>query len=342
MTVFLGNRTTDQYCRILMNGVSLDGPVSKFRKTAADTVNLPVEKIELIYCGRALKDAATLESYGIKEGVTIHALKKQDIVTQEPVGKMSDDEIKQTVVALRQAIMLHPGDRRMTSLTQLVSNPDSLDSILAATPGLDQDPIALAMLQSPQLLGVLADPNTISKVLDEHPCLGHAAMHIAVALNEEAAKGGGPSHQGSEGSYSLDQMSDDDEFDAPLQRVPMGGSNESTPITATQLAAALAAATGRPATQSAGQDAAQSNVITADFFQQAMQQALSGGSNSGGASSSSQQQQQPQLSRDQLQSQLQQLRDMGISDENAAVEALQATGGNVQLALSILFGDHLQ
>ena len=34
-----------------------------------------------------------------------------------------------------------------------------------------------------------------------------------------------------------------------------------------------------------------------------------------------------------------QLKDMGITDEHVARQALQATGGNLQAALEILFGD---
>ena len=40
-----------------------------------------------------------------------------------------------------------------------------------------------------------------------------------------------------------------------------------------------------------------------------------------------------------FQTQLQQLREMGISDENVARQALTATGGDLQAALDFIFGD---
>ena len=43
-----------------------------------------------------------------------------------------------------------------------------------------------------------------------------------------------------------------------------------------------------------------------------------------------------------FQTQLQQLRDMGISDENVARRALTATGGDLQAALELIFGDGVQ
>jgi hypothetical protein len=38
---------------------------------------------------------------------------------------------------------------------------------------------------------------------------------------------------------------------------------------------------------------------------------------------------------------MQQLREMGITDDAAALQALQASGGDLQMALSILFGDNM-
>jgi len=40
----------------------------------------------------------------------------------------------------------------------------------------------------------------------------------------------------------------------------------------------------------------------------------------------------------QMQSQLQQLRDMGITDDAMSLQALSATGGDVQAALELIFG----
>lgn len=40
-----------------------------------------------------------------------------------------------------------------------------------------------------------------------------------------------------------------------------------------------------------------------------------------------------------FQAALQQLREMGITDENVARQALAATGGDIQLAIDLIFGD---
>ena len=36
------------------------------------------------------------------------------------------------------------------------------------------------------------------------------------------------------------------------------------------------------------------------------------------------------------------MRDMGITDEQVARQALQATGGNLQAAIELIFGDAMQ
>nr|XP_006012516.1 PREDICTED: ubiquitin-like protein 7 [Latimeria chalumnae] len=63
--------------------------------------------------------------------------------------------------------------------------------------------------------------------------------------------------------------------------------------------------------------------ITNDIFSQALQQALQASSLS--------------PLQNQWQTQLQQLRDMGIQDDELSLRALQATGGDIQAALELIF-----
>lgn len=63
--------------------------------------------------------------------------------------------------------------------------------------------------------------------------------------------------------------------------------------------------------------------ITNDLFSQALQHALQASG-------------QPSL-QSQWQPQLQQLRDMGIQDDELSLRALQATGGDIQAALELIF-----
>lgn len=106
------------------------------------------------------------------------------------------------------------------------------------------------------------------------------------------------------------------------------------PITQSELATALALAStpeSSAATPTTGNQGPSSGVspipagtpITNDLFNQALQQALQVSSMSS--------------LQNQWQSQLQQLRDMGIRDEELILRALQATGGDIQAALDLIF-----
>ncbi|XP_023509514.1 uncharacterized protein [Equus przewalskii] len=99
------------------------------------------ELIDLIYCGRKLKDDQTLDFYGIQPGSTVHVLRKswpEPDQKPEPVDK---------VAALREFRVLHTALHSSSSYREAVfkmlSNKESLDQIIVATPGLSSDPIAL-------------------------------------------------------------------------------------------------------------------------------------------------------------------------------------------------------
>ncbi|XP_058398045.1 ubiquitin-like protein 7 isoform X1 [Diceros bicornis minor] len=117
------------------------------------------ELIDLIYCGRKLKDDQTLDFYGIQPGSTVHVLRKswpEPDQKPEPVDK---------VAALREFRVLHTALHSSSSYREAVfkmlGNKESLDQIIVATPGLSSDPIALGVLQDKDLFSVFADPNML-------------------------------------------------------------------------------------------------------------------------------------------------------------------------------------
>lgn len=98
---------------------------------------------------------------------------------------------------------------------QRLSRPEVLENIIAATPGLAEDPIAVSIIQDPELLSQLCDANTVRRVVEAHPSLAEAANSIVVVLHEEAATASTTNPSTSSGySYSLDALSDDEEMDS--------------------------------------------------------------------------------------------------------------------------------
>uniref|UniRef100_A0A8C8TFR2 Ubiquitin-like protein 7 n=1 Tax=Peromyscus maniculatus bairdii TaxID=230844 RepID=A0A8C8TFR2_PERMB len=333
------------------------------------------ELIDLIYCGRKLKDDQTLDFYGIQPGSTVHVLRKswpEPDQKPEPVDK---------VAALREFRVLHSALQSSSSYREAVfkmlSNKESLDQIIVATPGLSSDPIALGVLQDKDLFSVFADPNMLDTLVPAHPALVNAIILVLHSVAGSTPMPGADSSSRSmpsssyrdmPGGFLFDGLSDDEDdfhphgcgsfiliLDAsffPSTRSTPSSSTPSSrpaslgysgaagprPITQSELATALALAstpessshTPTPGTQghSSGTSPMSSGVqsgtpITNDLFSQALQHALQASG-------------QPSL-QSQWQPQLQQLRDMGIQDDELSLRALQATGGDIQAALELIF-----
>ncbi|XP_062858517.1 ubiquitin-like protein 7 [Trichomycterus rosablanca] len=322
-----------------------------------DTIPDP-DLIELVYCGRKLRDELTLDSYGIQSGSTVHILRKswpEPEVQPEPVDKVTAAREFRVLQAA-----LHTSTAYRDSVFKMLNNKESLDQIIVATPGLSSDPMALGVLQDKDLFVQFTDPNMLDMLISSHPALVNAIILVlhSVAGSVPSQTSASSSRNVSSSSYSdmpggflFEGMSDDEE---EFQSGNRGGPSTSfagfsglrpatlgysgavgpRPITQSELATALALAStpeSSAVTPTIGNQGASSGVspipagtpITNDLFNQALQQALQVSSISSLQS--------------QWQSQLQQLRDMGIQDEELILRALQATGGDIQAALELIF-----
>lgn len=241
---------------------------------------------------------------------------------------------------------------------QRLSRPEVLENIIVATPGLANDPVAIAMMKDPELMVHMSDAETVRKIAEEHPSLIEAANHIAAHVREEAANVNQNQAGTSTGySYSLEALSDDEEMDSsasdpPREPQPLTRNSSYNAITAAQLAAAIANATntsfGSSSTNNTGSSnpSSSNNVITTEMFSNAMQHAFASssaafGSSSGSAFSS------PSTNRNEeesiesitrrLQPQLRQMNEIGLTNNSINIRALQATSGDVQAAIELVF-----
>ncbi|KAI4872121.1 hypothetical protein NFI96_031071, partial [Prochilodus magdalenae] len=316
------------------------------------------ELIELVYCGRKLRDELTLDSYGIQSGSTVHILRKswpEPEIQSEPVDRVTAAREFRVLQAA-----LHTSTAYRDSVFKMLNNKESLDQIIVATPGLSSDPTALGVLQDKELFVQFTDPNMLDTLINSHPALVNAIILVlhSVAGSVPTQQSASSSRNVSSSSYSdmpggflFEGMSDDEEeFQSGNRGGPSSSSTGSSglrpaslgysgavgprPITQSELATALALAStpeSSAVTPTIGNQGASSGVspipagtpITNDLFNQALQQALHVSSISSLQS--------------QWQSQLQQLRDMGIQNEELILRALQATGGDIQAALELIF-----
>ncbi|KAE8617292.1 hypothetical protein XENTR_v10009025 [Xenopus tropicalis] len=317
------------------------------------------ELIDLIHCGRRLKDDQTLEFYGVQSGSTIHILRRawpEPPPRPEPVDKVA---ASREFRALHTA--LHTSSAYRDAVFKLLGNRESLDQIIVATPGLSADPVAMGVLQDKDLFTVFTDPSMLDTLVSSHPALVNAIILILHSVSggsalpppDTSAHTVPPATLHMPGGFLFDGLSDEEE-DFPQQAARSVPSTSTSgprpaslgytgaagprPITQSELATALALAstpessshTPTPGTQghSSGTSPMSTSVqsgtpITNDLFSQALQHALQASS-------------QTPL-QNQWQPQLQQLRGMGIRDEELSLRALQATGGDIQAALELIF-----
>ncbi|KAK3765972.1 hypothetical protein RRG08_002215 [Elysia crispata] len=303
-------------------------------KRKLDSTSSKNVDFDIIHAGQVLMRASNLSSYLLQSHSTVYVVKKfssycgnQQRPHPEGTASQPVNVSKGEVIMAMQSALLNPEYRNIVE--RMLNDPETLENIIAATPGLDKDPSVLAMLQEPELLAILVHRNNLDSLLPHHPSFAQAAIAVATAVNEEGAKRGTLAHAPENLTYSMDQMSDEEDDMPRAHR--MRGNPGASNITTSQLAAAIQAVTGTgsmgpaasypsmPSTSQGTPGPSSSSYISNDFFQQAMVHAQSASSDAA----------------------LQQLREMGITDENVARQALAATGGDIQAAIDLIFGDGL-
>ncbi|XP_076234172.1 ubiquitin-like protein 7 [Calliopsis andreniformis] len=337
---------------IKLNNVNFKTKVEDLRCETAERVNLSKESFELVYCGCILEDDLSLESYGLKSGAMVHVLKKKEPEIQMLPKYISEDSILQLASAFK-SFKENPALR--SALHRLGGRPEVIDNIISSSPGLHDDTVAIAILQSTDLMTHFTDVETVRRYAEAHPVLVEAAQNIAAAVHEEAHNNAAASSNNSLSnlqpaaySYSLDNLSDDEEMagdssqSSDSTQPPNLSSNPSnTMITTAQLAAAVNRARARsfplsnsPSSTSGG--STNSGVITTEMCTQAIQEASAAtGLINDSALASLLPPVLPQLTD--LQRQLAQMHEMGLQDDTLNIQALQFTNGDVQAAIELVF-----
>jgi hypothetical protein len=230
--------------------------VAELRKEAAELCSLSLDRFRLVIHGNIIDD--TFDPAKLTNNIVMvipMPAPRPPPSAPEPV-KVSDGDFQKFRLAFGSALK----NPAFTKVARRLLKRENMESLAAACPGLETDPVAQAFLTRPQLLIHLLDQDTIKLVGEKHPALLEAAHNLAAAVHEEAASSRSSGSQTtdttereteSSGAYFLDDMSDEemDEDDGEAGGIGggMAGGRQPSQITAEQLAAALAsAATGNP------------------------------------------------------------------------------------------------
>ncbi|KAK3866414.1 hypothetical protein Pcinc_028056 [Petrolisthes cinctipes] len=370
-TIHLGLRVKSNKLEITtLNDVNLNDTVASIKREAANKTGTSVDKIQLIHYGVVLKESDSLNDAGITSGSMIQCLLVSEDTSPTAVP-LSLHEVLALLVSLRN-VASSPNFR---DFIQKLCTPEMFEKVVTACPVVRSDPAALAMLQDPELFMGLTNPDNLNKVVDAHPAVGRVAQYVTSLLTTETTSPR-RSHHVSYSMDSLsddDEMDADQSEDSAGGGSRASGSLAFQPITPAQLAAALASATGTssslssnngstsrlptsaprsiPTTPSAATATpfntpalsagapATPGPITHEMFSNALQNALAASASraSGPSSSSSSGPPSATVQIPNLEESLQLMREMGIPDEDLSRQALQATNGDVQAAVNLIF-----
>lgn len=227
--------------------------VGNLMTTIKDKLNLTglIDDYQLVCFGKKLKEEKPLTHYGIKSNATVHLFLKSaeersadkkvdENPGREKKAKVDQKEMHNMVVASKTALN-NSSFRQM--LTRLHEN-DFRNNLIQCTPGLRDDPIAIAALHDHELLNILMEKDSIERVYEKHPAILEAATHLATAFHEENAMSAGrnlPSAMSVDSSppnvsYSLDDLPEDEEMSGGVDAPPPNGQHVMSPTTASTFA----------------------------------------------------------------------------------------------------------
>ncbi|KAF7273171.1 ubiquitin-like protein 7 [Rhynchophorus ferrugineus] len=299
--IFLGVWNDDKCQRYKVEDIDMDSSVQVLKGHLSKALGTnSVDHLELTFCGLLLDDEKPLSNYGITPGVTVHVIQKpKPKILSEPVNKKITEEIIQEFVSNYRNFRASPSFR---STLHRLENSTELDKVIAAVPGLQDDPVSIAFISKPDLFMQMEDTKTCWQISEKHPLILIAAQYIITDFHQTTTMSSSPAFHvptTSGHSYSLDALSDDDE------EMEGDAASSQGAITAAQLAAALAAASSAPPAR-----------ITTEMLQQALS---------------------PVNGSSRYTTQLRQMRELGLNDENRNLRALTAAQGDLQAAIDLVF-----
>ncbi|XP_068622674.1 ubiquitin-like protein 7 [Battus philenor] len=355
--------------RYKLENFTLDKTVINLKTEAEKKTNEPSSTLEAIHHGKILRDNATLQDSGVKNGEMVHVVKKKLPEKVPPTPSFTDAELQHLNTSLR-TLGCTPNAPGWTRAMQLLNDDTTLSEVIDQLPSFSEDCVALSILHEVELLAALgANVETMRRGADAHPDLPVALRRLTrlvrsrntlLASNENALTSGF--------AYSLEALSEEEEVEE--EENEEGG--ERNAITQEHLAAALQAATeavfspsnpggtqeshetlirlleaadNRGVTRSAnatesntsGGSGTSRSLITAEMFDEALTAAINRASENYTNTSEVPYATSSQNQRENYTTQLSHMHEMGLTNDALNVRALVICSGDVNAAINLVF-----
>ncbi|CAG8547771.1 6181_t:CDS:2 [Ambispora leptoticha] len=347
--------------------------VLEFKQAIAAKSETPAERQRLIYSGKVLKDADTLETYKIADGQTVHMVKgsapggnsSQSSGGQQPrtTPSSNSQSTPQTntqpnpfaAFGLGQglgtggvnpldAILQNPAMVQMMS--QMFRDPQLLESMIAASPQLSgMAPQIRQYMQNPEFQALLSNPETLRQMAAMSSLMGGNFGPFTGGFSDLGGLGLGNTATFTPPTTTPSTQTTETTTTNPTSNTNTTRTSTTTPTSTTFSTTTTASSTGsaapiNPFLNLLNQSAATPGAGTTNPIQPPTNPLLDlwglGGGTTPLASGNP-----PVPPEERFQVQLQQLNEMGFWNAQQNIRALMLSGGNVPAAVELLLSGNL-
>lgn len=167
--------------------------VSEVYESYANQADI-AEEFNLVCYGRILDPTKTLAHYGIRDSSVVYAFKKNEIklpsTMKEDASQATGVDLSDLSFSLWRSAMDEPEFPEF--IENLRKNRDIRDPLISVTPGLKDDPLAIAIIQDVDLLNVClpSDPKVLQTIMNRFPSVMTAAGCLADQFFEQMEASG--------------------------------------------------------------------------------------------------------------------------------------------------------
>jgi len=167
--------------------IDLQSPVSVLRNKMCEKDNtLTKGNFVIVYSGNVMEDRSPIYMYDVVNGATVHLFKKMKI--DEPEPPKSIDKSSAGMVKLGVAFRSLSLNSSYKCALMKISKVKMLSDLITSTPQLSEDPVAITLLQHPELLAKLNDVALVKRIAETHPSLALAAIQISAIVHDQVVQ----------------------------------------------------------------------------------------------------------------------------------------------------------
>jgi len=164
--------------------IDLQSPVSTLRNKICEKDNtLDKNSFIMVYCGNIMEDRVHIYMYEIINGATVHLFKKPKIDTKEPSKNIefNNAALVKLGVALRS---LSLNSSYKCALIK-INKTKMINDLIMNIPELREDPVAITLIQHPELLVKLTEVDSVKRIAENHKGLALAAIQMSAVVHEQ-------------------------------------------------------------------------------------------------------------------------------------------------------------